>query len=73
VIVVGEVYRIKYLGYNRPAKADHDGWQVTVTHELTEDECDPKCGRMYDVEASDGWRGEVWADELVSVEEGRHD
>jgi hypothetical protein len=49
---------------SHPDYTTHTGQPVTVLRQLTDDECDPECQPMLEVQADDGWRGHVHAAEL---------
>ena len=47
-----------------PDYSAHRGQTVRVLRQLTDDECDPECQPMFEIEAQDGWKGRADASEL---------
>lgn len=48
-----------------PEYSAHRGQQVSILRRLTDEECDPECGPMFEVRAADGWTGHAFEDELT--------
>ena len=76
VIVIGGTYNLHRDGLPQTDRsyAEHADHPLTVVRELRADECDrEEVGQMYEVSAPDGWRGSVFADELMPVRCKAHD
>lgn len=75
-IAIGGTYNLRRDGLPQTDRshAEHADQPLTVTRELGADECDrEEVGRMHEVSAPDGWRGSIFADELMPVGCKAHD
>jgi hypothetical protein len=73
MIEIGQAYIFNYPELPSlmcPEYLAHRGQLVTVIRELVDDKVYPSNTFMYEVEALDGWRGNVWPIQLIPVEGG---
>ena len=68
MIDIGQMYLFTYPNFGKPdgfpEYTAHSGEVVTVLRQLGADECDYEAGSMFEVAASDGWKGHAHSDEL---------
>jgi hypothetical protein len=67
--LIGTKQRFTYPDFGTPDEhpdyTAHSGQMVSVIRRLTDTECDPESGPMYEIRAEDGWIGHAHESELT--------